>query len=76
MDTYTEVFNRMTDIFIQESFTEMEGERSKLRTYKILKTRVGYEGYLSKLKNIQERTCLTKLRLSNHELMIEKGRHI
>ena len=27
------------------------------------------------IENITERTALTKLRLSNHELLIEKGRH-
>ena len=35
----------------------------------------GREQYLDSIKNIKDRTALTKLRLSNHELMIEKGRH-
>ena len=41
----------------------------------LLKTQIGYENYLSQIENIQHRTALTKLRLSNHCLEIEKGRH-
>ena len=33
------------------------------------------EGYLNSIKNVGDRTALTKIRLSNHTLMIEKGRH-
>ena len=33
------------------------------------------EKYLDSIKNIKNRTAFTKIRLSNHELMIEKGRH-
>ena len=47
----------------------------RLRTYAIFKTIPGFEKYLDELKCVKERTALTKLRLSNHKLMIEKGRH-
>ena len=33
------------------------------------------EDYLNSIENIRDRTALTKIRLSNHDLMIEKGRH-
>ena len=33
------------------------------------------EDYLNSIKNVADRTALTKIRLSNHTLMIEKGRH-
>ena len=70
-----DVFNRMKDMFHQESFCEITSQSSKLRTYGKLKTEPGRETYLDGVKNISERTALTKLRLSNHDLLIEKGRH-
>ena len=48
---------------------------SKAETYKKIKSNIGLEGYLSSIKNIKHRKCLSRLRLSNHQLMIEKGRH-
>ena len=65
----------MNDIYHQESFRSIQQDDSKLRTYSLLKTSIGYEEYLSKIQNIKERKSFTKLRLSNHLLMIEKGRH-
>ena len=65
----------MKDIFHQNSFAEINSEHSKLRTYAKLKTEIGIEKYLSITENIIERTAITKIRLSNHDLMIEKGRH-
>ena len=47
----------------------------KLRTYRLFKTSFGRERYLSVVKNIEVRSCLSKFRLSAHNLMIEKGRH-
>ena len=40
-----------------------------------MKTEIGMEEYLNSTENIKDRTALTKIRLSNHDLMIEKGRH-
>ena len=65
----------MKDIFHQEAFSNIKKENSKLRTYSIIKRTIGYESYLNQIDNIQERISLTKFRLSNHSLMIEKGRH-
>ena len=50
---------------------------SKLRTYNVIKTKIGIEGYLfaNPKINTQDKIALTKFRLSNHDLMIEKGRH-
>ena len=66
---------RMKDIFHQEAFAELNRDGSKLRTYAKLKIEQGYEKYLSNIKNVEKRSALTKIRLSNHDLMIEKGRH-
>ena len=49
---------------------------SKLRTYGELKTIPGLEPYLQYPMKIQYRIMLSKFRLSNHVLLIEKGRHV
>ena len=68
-------FNRIVDIFHQNAFADNRRGDSKLRTYAYLKTEIGKEPYLEKITNIKERIMFTKFRLSNHTLMIEKGRH-
>ena len=40
-----------------------------------MKTKIGYEKYLTQIQNTNTRISFTKLRLSNHHLMIETGRH-
>ena len=67
---------RTIDIFHQNSFAEISKENSKLRTYKLIKDTIGRESYLDDIRNVHDRISLTKLRLSNHSLMIEKGRHL
>ena len=75
-NTPSKAFQRMEDIFHQGALSDIRREESKLRTYSLLKTSLGYEQYLSEIGDVERRTALTKLRLSNHQLMIEKGRHI
>ena len=70
------VFNRLVDIFYQNTFAEIEKESSKLRTYSIVKKEAGEEPYLSFVRNVKDRISMSKFRLSNHKLMIEKGRHL
>ena len=72
---HEKAFSRMRDIFHQEAFAAISTESSKLRTYKLIKGEIGFERYLTTVNNIKTRTTLTKFRLSNHTLMIEKGRH-
>ena len=38
-------------------------------------TEIGLETYLTYIKNIKHRCAMAKLRLSNHPLLIETGRH-
>ena len=64
-------FTRIVDIFHQNAFADNRREDSKLRTYAHLKTEIGRELYLEKIKNIKERIMFTKFILSNHTLMIE-----
>ena len=53
----------------------MKDPENKLRTYALFKTDIGFEKYLYEVKNIEARQALTKLRLSNHTLNIERGRY-
>ena len=66
---------RLIDIFHQEAFAEINEPSSKLRTYKEFKTEIGLENYLEIISCERDRINLSRLRLSNHQLMIEKGRH-
>ena len=69
------VFQRSIDIFHQNAFANIMDEIGKLRTYKLVKSEIGCESYLKTIINEKDRISLTKFRLSNHKLMIEKGRH-
>ena len=72
---FKKIFQRLVDKFYQESFSEIKQPSSKLRTYSILKTEKGFENYLYEIKNLKHRIMMTTLRLSDHKLMIETGRH-
>ena len=74
-DSHLKAVQRLMDMFHQESFADIRRDDSKLRTYGLLKREPGYEFYLSNIQPIKERTALTKFRISNHVLQIEKGRH-
>ena len=65
----------MTDIFHQDAFAEINRDGSKLRTYAKIKTESGFESYLMNIKTVRKRISLSRIRLSTHDLMIEKGRH-
>ena len=69
-------FKRMVDTFYQEAFARINNVDSKLRTFGKLKTDIGIAKYLTRIKCIDNRVALSKIRLSNHDLMIEKGRHM
>ena len=47
----------------------------KLRTYSLIKDVVKYEPYLDNIKNVEHRKMLTRLRISAHDLNIERGRY-
>ena len=70
------VYKRLIDIFQQRVFAEIGQETSKLRTYSLVKNDLKREPYLETVKNLKDRISMTKFRLSNHNLMIEKGRHL
>ena len=72
---HLKAFQRLKDIFHQNTFANITSDSSKLRTYCLFKTSIGFEEYLSTIHNTDVRVSFTKFRLSNHSLMIEKGRH-
>ena len=51
-------------------------QKNKLRTYRHFKTEYSYEPYLDIIKSRTIRSTYARFRLSNHQLMIEKGRHL
>ena len=70
-----EASEREKDMFYQTSFLKIQQNTSKLRLFGKLKKTIGLEKYLINTKNMIDRISMTKFRLSNHGLMIEKGRH-
>ena len=71
---HKKIYQKLSDIFHQEAFHTISSDQSKLRTYGLLKTKIGIEKYLIDIYNPKIRTTFTKFRLSNHALMIETGR--
>ena len=69
------IFKRLMDTFYQEAFRDINRDGSKLRTFAKLKTDIGMPKYLTHSQHIDSRIALAKIRVSNHDLMIEKGRH-
>ena len=68
-------YQRIKDQFHQTSFEDINKENGKLKTYSLVKNNIGLEKYLRGVHNIQHRSAMAKLRLSNHQLHIETGRH-
>jgi hypothetical protein len=67
------LFTRQWHLDIHDD-TNRDG-KNKLRTYRTFKTSFQPEPYLSMLNNHSDRKALTRLRISAHNLEIEKGRH-
>ena len=74
-DAHLKAFQRFQDIYHQTTLEGIKSVESRLRTYALFKTSPGFEKYLDEISGIKNRTALTKFRISNHRLMIEKGRH-
>ena len=72
---------RLKDISYQKWLGEMfndnktKNERNKLRTFRKFKINYNLENYLIAIPVVKHRTSLTRLRISDHKLHIEKGRH-
>ena len=68
------LYKRLIDQFNQKSF-ELINEGSKMKTLKLIKKWTGREAYLIDVVNSNHRIAMTKLRLSAHNLEIERGRY-
>ncbi|KAI2649186.1 Mevalonyl-coenzyme A hydratase sidH [Labeo rohita] len=66
--------NEEKETYIQH-WKEQTKEQSRLQCYLKLNREYGLADYLVSVKNITHRHLLTKYRLSDHQLAIEKGRH-
>ena len=69
---YTEMFKSSMNNDIRKN----NKQRNKLRTYRSFKNDHEQENYLTTIRDTKIRSSVTKMRLSNHHLMIEKGRHL
>ena len=69
------IHQRLNDQFHQSSFEYIQSGENKLSFYGLFKKEIGMENYLSMVTNIKHRSSLTRFRMSNHSLNIEKGRH-
>ena len=72
---YSYKSDKSYDRYFSSRGVQWHRTRSKLRTYGKIKTKIGIEKYLFCVPNIEFRTTLSRIRLSNHELIIEKDRH-
>ena len=51
-------------------------ESPKALSYILFKKNVCFEKYLTQIENTRHRKAISRFRLSNHSLLIEKGRHL
>ena len=72
---YKKVYDVIVTKFHQDALSTISNPEHKLRTYALFKVVIGREDYLKEIKNVEIRKQLTKFRISDHNLMIEKGRH-
>ena len=74
---YKLLHDHQNENFHINAFQQIRDPDNKLRTYspRNFPTEVGLEKYLLEVKNINSRQALTKFRLSNHTLNIERGRY-
>ena len=74
-------FKKRSSSIIKHYFINMwhqENEQQnngKLRTYVTFKSNFGREHYLANVNNCDQRKSITKLRISAHQLNIERGRY-
>ena len=79
---FSEILDRCDFEYISQWKQDIKADRpsnrgnNKLRTYCKFKTEFKIENYLQDIKNPKYRKFICKLRISDHDLMIEKGRHL
>ena len=74
VDVFVNKFRcRLIDQYYQ-LWNEEVSLTSNNRLYKSIKGNFGFEEYLDQVENSNQRKAITKLRLSSHNFMIERGR--
>ena len=68
------IFRRLSDIATQNWHCDLKNNK-KLRQYQLFKSTLKIEPYLTCIRDVHDRINLCKLRVSCHNLQIEKGRH-
>ena len=66
---------RLLSDFYHRTWLSSLSNMPKACTYRLFKSDISFEKYLSVVKNHKHRIALSRLRLSSHCLQIEKGRH-
>ena len=69
-------YEELTKRLMFDDYKQNGKGSNKLRTYRKFKNDHKQEIYLTEIKNGYIRSAVAKMRLSNHHLMIEKGRHL
>ena len=69
----TKELKKVTEVFSNQWKQKLQAS-TKVDTYRTFKMNMRYETYLSHPRK-RERIAMTKLRISDHKLMVEKGRH-
>ncbi|MCG8430841.1 MAG: hypothetical protein MJA29_06695, partial [Candidatus Omnitrophica bacterium] len=70
----TAFLQRIQDMYIQDARAAIS-TNSKLTHYQRFKTSFQFEPYLSSIKSAEHRVCISRLRMSAHNLRIETGRY-
>ena len=71
---FNTIKSRILDIFKQSWYSNINNS-NRLETYCLFKHEFIFESYLDQIRDSIFRICLTRLKLSSHDLAIEKGRH-
>ena len=72
--TNCQLFDREKVVFTQSALNSIQ-TLPKMQTYRLLVQTLGPKDYLFTTRDVKNRVAMTKLRLSNHNLSIEKGIH-
>ena len=70
----TKEIRKVTEEVYSNQWKQKLQASTKADTYRTFKMNMSFEAYLSHPKR-KERVAMTKLRISDHKLMVEKGRH-
>ena len=68
------LIKRLIDQFHQTSMESINNS-SRMKVLSLLKQTPGTEAYLEKVKNARHRQAMSRLRLSSHQLEVERGRY-